>query len=213
MITKTKLLQRKSNQKDLTGSVTSSFNTMGYTTVNATDITAGFSPVFSKTAVSDLLEEIIKDQLVKEDTDGTLSKLITSIVIDKMYEISGMSEEELVESILYKKLSEEFKGRLESIENKLQELSIEIDRINSRDKLFNKPFNPFEHNPYDHSGIFGEINDTTIATNGINTAYAASTDSTTSVEQETSKSFKDQLVNFSKNCMNFITSRKQSKAL
>jgi hypothetical protein len=101
----------------------------------------------SSEALAGIVKDSIENSLREEDKDGTLSKLITSIVLDKMYELSGMSEEELVETELYKRISDKVSQRLDNIENRLSILentialtNINLDRLReSQSNYYNYP--------------------------------------------------------------------------
>lgn len=129
---------------DLKKTATSYFNTTGTLTTmpESTTITAPYSTSvkISSETLAEVLKDSIEDSLKEEDKDGTLSKLITSIVLDKMYELSGMSEEELVETELYKKISDKVNQRLTHIENRLSILENTVALINF-DRLRESPNN------------------------------------------------------------------------
>lgn len=122
----------------------SSSNTTGdLTTISNAQYTtsASFGKLSSET-LAGILKDSIEDSLKEEDKDGTLSKLITSIVLDKMYELSGMSEEELVETELYKRISDKVNQRLDHIENRLSilENTVAFNNINLN-RLLESPNN------------------------------------------------------------------------
>jgi hypothetical protein len=104
----------------------------GFTTTNIGSPYA--YSVGSEEVVTDLLKDWINKSLVEEDKDKTFSKLITSIVIDKMYELSEMSEEELVETLLFKKLSDSFSNRLSEIELSINQLRNDIQLLKWKDE-------------------------------------------------------------------------------
>lgn len=106
----------------------------GLTTVNLNAGRAGTSYKVSDELLAGQLKDWIEETLKEEDKDQTLSKLITSIVINKMYELSGKSEDELVETLLFKKLSDSFKGRLDEIELRLGQLQNEIQMLKWKDE-------------------------------------------------------------------------------
>ena len=105
----------------------------GLTTVNAkrAEVT---SYKVSDELLAGQLKDWIEETLKEEDKDQTLSKLITSIVINKMYELSGKSEDELVETLLFKKLSDSFKGKLDEIELHLGQLQSEVQMLKWKDE-------------------------------------------------------------------------------
>lgn len=88
-----------------------------------TDINSNLIP--SET-LAEFLRKEIYNSLEEEDKNKTLSKLITSIVINKMCEISEMSEDELIESALYKKLSDSFNDRLRKIEDNITQIQNDL---------------------------------------------------------------------------------------
>ena len=110
-----------------------------------------------------LIEDSIKECLTEEDEDGTLSKLITSIVLDKMFELSDMSEDELVETAIYKTISDKVSLRLDNIERRLSLLENQVSRLQSdRCDIYDSPnSSPYNYPPYTTT------NDTTAITGSI----------------------------------------------
>ena len=135
--------------------VISNLDTVGTTTTmpRSTTTTAQYSTSvsfgkLSSETLAGIVKDSIENSLREEDKDGTLSKLITSIVLDKMYELSGMSEEELVETELYKRISDKVSQRLDHIENRLSILentvastNINLDKLRESSNNYYPPTN------------------------------------------------------------------------
>ena len=120
----------------------SPYSTSPYSTIRIDGIRIGSE------SLSGLIEDSIKECLAEEDKDGTLSKLITSIVLDKMFELSDMSEDELVETAVYKRISDKVSQRLNNIESRLSALESQMSRLLAdRYNIFDSP----DTSPYNYS--------------------------------------------------------------